>query len=167
MARLQTAFGLDGSKHRIEQALDLGIRHGSGCHSEGQPQHHRFARGGLLHQYERMRRSRHRRKRRYADRHLRSAGSHRGYCAWDAARLGAFLHGLAAENCFCPMARAAFSRMILPTSFHRRSNAFFPPPDLNAGTNRPERLKRAQPNFRILRDASEISPSGKSSSEAP
>lgn len=96
MRRLQTAFGLDGQKTRIEQALDLAIRTGctvilKGCRSvvaspdgsyslnlSGCPALATAGSGDTL---------------------TGICGSFlaQGYSAYDAARLGAYVHGLAGE----------------------------------------------------------------------
>ena len=96
MRRLQTAFGLDGQKTRIEQALDLAIRTGctvilKGCRSvvaspdgsyslnlSGCPALATAGSGDTL---------------------PGICGSFlaQGYSAYDAARLGAYVHGLAGE----------------------------------------------------------------------
>lgn len=96
MRRLQTAFGLDGQKSRIEQALDLAIRTGctvilKGCRSvvaspdgsyslnlSGCPALATAGSGDTL---------------------TGICGSFlaQGYSAYDAARLGAYVHGLAGE----------------------------------------------------------------------
>ena len=96
MARLQTAFGLDGSKHRIEQALDLAYVTGAVVILKGSRSITASPEGDYCINMS-------------GCAALATAGSGdtltgicgallaQGYCAWDAARLGAFLHGLCGE----------------------------------------------------------------------